>query len=150
MNKRVLLPVDKSSHARRACDLAVELFPDSTLVLLHVIDPAEASFSAEAAVPNIPKGWYEQEKERAEHHFDEITDHVADSGIETERLIEVGKPAQTIVDTIEEADIDHVVMGSHGRKGVSRLLLGSVAETVVRRSPVPVTVAREVEEDDEE
>jgi len=142
MGKRVLLPVDKSSHAHRACDLALELFPDATFVLLHVIDPAEASFSAETAVPNIPDGWYEKQKDRAEKHFGEIGERATEAGIETERRIEVGKPAQTIADTIEEADIDHIVMGSHGRQGVSRLLLGSVAETVVRRSPVPVTVTR--------
>jgi len=147
MGKRILLPIDKSSHAKRACDLAIDLFPDATLVLLHVVDPAEASFSAEAAVPNIPDGWYEKEKERAEQHFGEIAEMAAEAGIETERVLEVGKPAQTIVDTIEDEGIDHVVMGSHGRQGVSRLLLGSVAETVVRRSPVPVTVARAMDEE---
>ncbi len=47
---------------------------------------------------------------------------------------EVGHPARTVV--------NHVVVGSHGREGVSRLLLGSVAEKIVRRSPVPVTVVR--------
>ncbi len=142
MGTRILLPVDQSEHAEAACDLATELFTEGTLVLLHVVDPAEASFSAETAVPNIPEGWYEQEKQRAEHIFEGIEERAAASGLETERLIEVGKPAQTIIETAEEEAIDHIVMGSHGRKGVSRLLLGSVAETVVRRAPVPVTVAR--------
>ncbi len=139
---RILLPVDQSEHATAACDLATELFSDGTLVLLHVVDPAEASFSAETAVPNIPDGWYEQEKKRAEHIFEGIEEQAAESGLNTERTVEIGKPAQTIIETAETGDIDHIVMGSHGRQGVSRLLLGSVAETVVRRSPVPVTVAR--------
>ncbi|MFW6265865.1 MAG: universal stress protein, partial [Halanaeroarchaeum sp.] len=43
---------------------------------------------------------------------------------------------------VEETDVDHVVIGSHGRSGVGRILLGSVAERVVRRSPTPVTVVR--------
>ena len=47
-----------------------------------------------------------------------------------------------IVEYVETHDVDHVVIGSHGRKGLSRVLLGSVAELVVRRSPVPVTVVR--------
>jgi nucleotide-binding universal stress UspA family protein len=148
MGKRVLLPIDEVGHAQLACELALDLFPDATVVLLHVIDPAEASFSAEAAVPSIPDSWYETQKEHAERQFDEIEEMTDEHDIQTERAIEVGKPAQTIVDTIAEERIDHVVMGSHGRSGVSRLLLGSVAETVVRRSPAPVTVARPREDED--
>jgi nucleotide-binding universal stress UspA family protein len=55
---------------------------------------------------------------------------------------EVGGPANAIVECAEEESVDHIVTGSHGRSGVTRILLGSVAETVVRRSPVPVTVVR--------
>ena len=53
-----------------------------------------------------------------------------------------GKPAREIVSYAEKGDVDHIVMGSRGRSGLSRLLLGSVAETVVRRAPTPVTVVR--------
>ena len=63
------------------------------------------------------------------------------STVVLERAVEGGKPTRVIVDYAEDEFIDHVVMGSHGRQGVSRLL-GSVAKTVVRRSPVPVTVTR--------
>lgn len=147
MGSRILLPVDRSDQALAACDLAIELFEDGTFVLLHVIDPAEASFSAETAIPNIPEDWYEREKEQADEQFAELEGRASTAGVETERVIEVGKPAQTIVEMATEEDIDHIVMGSHGRQGVSRLLLGSVAENVVRRSPVPVTVARSGAED---
>ncbi|MFB6177175.1 MAG: universal stress protein, partial [Halobaculum sp.] len=54
----------------------------------------------------------------------------------------VGRPASAIVEYAETNEVDHLVLGSHGRTGVSRLLLGSNAEKVVRRSPVPVTVVR--------
>jgi nucleotide-binding universal stress UspA family protein len=54
----------------------------------------------------------------------------------------VGKPARAIVEYADDHDIDQIVMGSHGRSGVTRILLGSVAESVVRDSTVPVTVAR--------
>jgi len=46
------------------------------------------------------------------------------------------------VEYAEESDVDHIVIGSHGRSGVSRILLGSVAESVVRRADMPVTVVR--------
>jgi len=144
---RVLLPVDDSEHARRACDLALELFPGATFVLLHVINPSDAGYSSEAAIPSVAESWYEQQKEGAEALFDDLEAHIeaheeTGDGVTVEHCIELGQPPQTIVAYIEEGDIDHVVMGSHGRRGVSRLLLGSVAETVVRHSPVPVTVVQ--------
>ena len=146
---RVLLPVDDPEHAHRACDLALELFPGATFVLIHVINPSDAGYSSEAAIPGVAEGWYEQQKENAEALLDDLTDHIEEHENDgrteaptVEHCIEVGQPPQTIVAYIEQGDIDHVVMGSHGRRGVSRLLLGSVAETVVRHSPVPVTVVQ--------
>lgn len=60
-----------------------------------------------------------------------------------------GQPDQEIIAYAEEERIDHVVMGSHGRTGLTRVVLGSVAETVVRRSPTPVTIIREGDPDAE-
>lgn len=142
MSKRVLVPVDQSEHAEHATDVAMELFPDATLVLLHVINPAEAGYSAQASIPSFSEEWYEHEKASAQEVFDELEAQAAEHGIDVERVVEVGKPTRVIVEYAEDQDVDHVVMGSHGRQGVSRVLLGSVAETVVRRSPVPVTVTR--------
>jgi nucleotide-binding universal stress UspA family protein len=53
-----------------------------------------------------------------------------------------GDPSRGILSWVDENDVDHVVIGCHGRDGVSRWLLGSVAETVVRRAPVPVTAVK--------
>ncbi|MEF8781946.1 MAG: universal stress protein [Haloarculaceae archaeon] len=143
MPGRVLVPVDGSVQSDRACELAFEEFPEATLVLLHVINPVEAGYSTRAAIPPAAsEEWYEQQKELANEQFDEIEAKAAEYGIEVERTIEVGKTTRIIVEFTEKEDIDHIVMGSHGREGVSRILLGSVAETIVRRSPVPVTVAR--------
>jgi nucleotide-binding universal stress UspA family protein len=121
-----------------------ETFPDATLVLLHVVDPAEASYGAQASLPTASEEWYENEKTRAERTFEQLGERASEHGIDVESTLEVGKPSQTIIDYAEDEsnDIDHIVMGSHGRDGVSRILLGSVAETVVRRSAVPVTVVR--------
>ncbi|MFC7132785.1 MULTISPECIES: universal stress protein [Salinibaculum] len=142
MVDRVLVPVDGSEQADIACEFVFDTFPDATLVLLHVVNPAEASYGAQVSIPTASEEWYENEKARAQREFDDIVARADERGIETETVIEVGKPTTFIVDFAEENDIDHVVMGSHGRKGVSRILLGSVAETVVRRSAVPVTVVR--------
>ena len=142
MIDRVLVPVDGSKQSQEACNLVFEEFPNATLVLVHVINPAEASYGAQASIPSFSEEWYKEEKERAETTFAEIEQEAREHGVEVEHSVEVGKPSHVIVDYAEEHDIDHIVMGSHGREGVSRILLGSVAETVMRRSPVPVTVVR--------
>jgi nucleotide-binding universal stress UspA family protein len=144
MVDRVLVPVDGSEQADAACSFVFETFPDATLVLLHVVNPAEASYGAQASFPTASEEWYENEKTRAEREFEEIVAQAEAHGMAVESTLEVGKPSRVIIDFAEDADnaIDHIVMGSHGRDGVSRILLGSVAETVVRRSEIPVTVVR--------
>ncbi|WP_226010710.1 universal stress protein [Halomicrobium salinisoli] len=142
MGQRILVPVDGSEQAERAVEFVTEHHPDATILLLHVINPAEAGYSAEASVPSFSEEWYEQEKARAERLFDELESAADATGTVVERAVEVGRPTTAIVDYADEHDVDQIVMGSHGRSGVSRILLGSVAETVVRRASVPVTVAR--------
>ncbi|WP_459194948.1 universal stress protein [Halosimplex sp. J119] len=142
MGKRVLVPVDGSEQAHRAFEFVTEEFDDAEVVLLHVVNPAEAGYSAQASLPSFSEEWYENQKAAAEELFDEIDDLAADTDLSITREIEVGKPIRVIVEFAEENDLDQIVMGSHGRSGVTRILLGSVAEAVVRRSPVPVTVVR--------
>ncbi|WP_225335458.1 universal stress protein [Halomicrobium urmianum] len=142
MGQRILVPVDGSEQAECAVEFVTEQYPDATVILFHVINPAEAGYSAEASVPTFSEEWYDQEKARAERLFDELEAAADATGTSVERVVEVGRPTTAIVDYADEHDVDQIVMGSHGRSGVSRILLGSVAETVVRRASVPVTVAR--------
>ncbi|KAA9398870.1 universal stress protein [Haloarcula sp. CBA1130] len=143
MAKRILVPVDSSDQATAACEFAAEEHPEATIVLLHVINPAEAGYSAEASIPSFSEEWYETQKATAEELLDDLEAAVAESGVESvERVIEVGRPTKVIVESTDDHDIDQIIMGSHGRSGMSRILLGSVAEIVVRRATVPVTVVR--------
>lgn len=143
MSKRILVPVDASEQAADAVEFVVEEFPDATVVLLHVINPAEAGYSAQASVPSFSEEWYEDQKSSAEALFDKFEEVASEAGAtDVERVLEVGRPTHTIVEYAKDHDIDQIVMGSHGRSGVSRILLGSVAELVVRRASVPVTVVR--------
>ena len=135
----VLVPIDGSQQAEEALDTAVSEFPDAEIVLLHVIDPIDSGYEAENVVPGHAEDWYEAHEETAHDLFERASER---TGREFETAIEVGRPAREIVEFAEREAVDHVVMGSHGRSGVARILLGSVAETVVRRSPVPVTVVR--------
>ncbi|QLH79382.1 universal stress protein [Halosimplex rubrum] len=142
MGKRILVPVDGSEQAHRAFEFVAEEFGDAAVVLLHVVNPAEAGYSAQASIPSFSEEWYESEKAAAEELFAEIAALADGTDLSIEREIEVGKPIRVIVEVADESGVDQIVMGSHGRSGVTRVLLGSVAEAVVRRSPVPVTVVR--------
>jgi nucleotide-binding universal stress UspA family protein len=142
MGRRILVPVDGSEQSRDACAFAIEEYPDGELVLLHVINPAEAGYSAQASIPSFSEEWYEHAKEEAAELFEEVRSEASEAGMEVSSDTVVGKPSRAIVEYAEGNEIDQIVMGSHGRSGVTRILLGSVAESVVRESSVPVTVAR--------
>jgi nucleotide-binding universal stress UspA family protein len=136
MVKRILVPIDGSPKSEAAIRFVTEEWPDATVVLLNVIDPVDSGYSG-SAFPSGAEEWYERERDAAEER---LTDLASEHGIDAETVVVAGRPAGSIVDAA--ADVDHVVMGSHGRTGVSRVILGSVAEAVVRRSPVPVTIVR--------
>ena len=136
----VLVPLDGSEQADRALSHAMRVFPEARLTLLTVIDPAMGFAGPNA--PGTAEIWYESASEQADEWLAAARDTVEAEGRDVETAVETGRPARVIIEYAETNPIDHIVMGSHGREGVSRLLLGSVAETVVRRSPVPVTVVR--------
>jgi len=140
MADRVLVPIDGSPHSRRALEFAVEEWPDATFLLLSVVDPVDAR-STRGFFPTENEEWVREAKADARELIDDYRSSVPE-GTHTDARVEVGRPAQTIVEVAEEGDVDHVVMGSHGRKGVQRVLLGSVTESVARNAPVPVTIVR--------
>lgn len=139
MRKRILVAFDGTDQAVDALEYAAAEWPDAELVLLYVIDPAEAGVSAARGVPSGAEEWFERSKAEAEGT---LADGAALVDRSVETVTEVGRPSEAIVEFATGADVDLVVIGSHGRKGISRMVLGSVAEEVVRSSPVPVTVVR--------
>lgn len=141
--ERVVVPFDDSEPARVALAYAAEQHPDAEITALYgVYPPSEVTGAGETALGDI-EDWADQ----LDEHTEEV---LADAAAEVDRDIETetvsGNPAAAIVEYAED-NADHIVMGSHGRDGLSRLVMGSVAETVVRRSPTSVTVVRERAED---
>lgn len=138
---RVLIPYDGSEQSKAALEYAASNHADDEIVLLNVLDFVEVGYGA---APDMAlAGYWEEWHEQAESSAKELlADAATMLDTEPETEIVVGQPSRAIVEYIDEGDIDAVVIGSHGREGFSRVLLGSVAETVVRRSPVPVTVVR--------
>lgn len=142
MGERILVPMDGSPLSRRAFSFALEKHPDASFLVLYVLDPIDAVYWAEGAGPSIASEWYDRARERAESLFEDVRAEADDRGVDLDCETEVGKPARTILRYVEERDVDHVVVGSHGRSGVSRVVLGSVTEDVMRHAEVPVTVVR--------
>lgn len=134
--------MDGSDQSQHALEHVLSEHADARITVLHVIDPARATYGAQAGIPPSSEEWFEAEEARAEKLFENVREQAREAGVEVTTTTQVGQPSRTIVEYAEDHDVDHVVIGSHGRRGLSRVLLGSVAELVVRRSPVPVTVVR--------
>ncbi|MCU4741019.1 universal stress protein [Halobacteria archaeon AArc-m2/3/4] len=140
----VLVPVDDSEPASAALEFACEQYPDGRFTLLYVVDPM-IDYARERAYPGYATGDdpHGNEREKGEAVLESLRETVP-TEIDVETVLEVGAPARAIVRYAENDDVETIVIGSHGRDGSARYLLGSVAETVVRRSPesVPVTVVK--------
>ncbi len=140
----ILVPLDFSADADYALEVAVELAQKrhARLMLLHVIDKPPLSPS------EIPlTGSYNQEVlSAAEQHMSRTLTHVQEAGLKVNVAILHGDPLQNVLHFAHSKTIDLIVMGTHGRTGFKRVLLGSVAEKVVRLAPCPVMVAHRREE----
>jgi nucleotide-binding universal stress UspA family protein len=136
MYDNILVPTDGSEGMSTVIDHAAELaaIHDATLHALHVTNTASL---ADLPMESSWEGVSEALKEQGREAIEEVERGVDETEVETAVLD--GSPAKRIVNYAEENDCDCIVMGTHGRSGVDRLLLGSVAERVIRTSPVPVT-----------
>ncbi|MDG5757777.1 universal stress protein [Natronococcus sp. A-GB1] len=144
MTAHVLVPVDGSRPSRAALEYALEQFPDAELTLLYVVDPM-TDYSRQRAYPGYTtEDEYTSEREKGEAVLESLEETLPDD-VSVGTVVEAGDPARTIVRYADDHGADRIVLGSHGREGVARYLLGSVAETVVRRAAVPVTVINDRE-----
>lgn len=144
MSKEVLVAIDGSEQAEDALEHAMFEFPDADITALTAVDPIAAGYAGAPAPDALgtPTEWNDHAKEHADEVLQAAEEQAEEAGRTVKTVSVSDRPARSIVDYAEENDVDHVVIGSHGRTGVSRILLGSVAETVVRRAPCPVTVVR--------
>ena len=141
--KRILVPVDFSATSRAALWRAGELGSalGASLDVLHVLDlPEPRHMATEFYVP-LPPEYRDELRRGAEKHLEEwVGTASVPPGVH--RDLAEGAPAAEIVDYARTHGDDLIVMGTHGRSGVSRMLLGSVAERVVRTAPCPVLTVR--------
>ena len=137
----VLIPTDGSESAERAARHGVVLARayDATVHALSVIDERDYDGVADGRVPDPGDAAVERDAQEAVEAVADLADG------ETVTRVEAGVPSEAILAYATEAGVDLVVMGTHGRTGVDRFVIGSVAEKVVRRADVPVVTVRAVE-----
>ncbi|MEO1401008.1 MAG: universal stress protein [Cyanobacteria bacterium J06635_1] len=135
--KSVLIPIDFSDLSYQAIAPAKEYVENlSCLKLIHVLSPLH---------PADPAAMWDtlsddERKQKVREFLHNKLSEIGYEGVQIE--VAIGDPTTKIVDYAKETEADLIVMPSHGRKGVSRFLLGSVAERVVRLSPCPVLILK--------
>lgn len=137
--KRILCPFDFSPSSETALALASSLARDNNAEL-HLVHVYDEPFAYTDESSDVPPADLKVEQERWEQTQPTVP------GIFCRREFLVGPPVGTLLDYASSHNVDLIVMGTHGRTGVTRLLMGSVAEAVLRRADCPVlTVKQPVE-----
>jgi nucleotide-binding universal stress UspA family protein len=149
MYDHILYPTDGSKGAKAALDNCRDLAETygATVHVLYVAENREThGFAGDVEVTGTGGSESEDDevRTRVREYGTALVAEIADQlgGVDTRTEVREGTPHEVILDYADEHDIDIIVMGTHGRTGLSRYLLGSVAERVVRMSDVPVLTAR--------
>ena len=148
--RRIVAPVDFTDCSRKslqqAADLAREDGAELLIIHSYELPVSETTFLPTQLPPETIEAYQNQQQDRLE----EFVESVDLSGIESTARLEVGAPHHAIVEAVEEAEADLVVMGTHGRRGFDRLFLGSTATRILRRMPTSVMTVRSSESESSE
>ena len=135
--KKILFPTDFSAFGQEALRWATVLARDTgaMLMVVHVEEPPMAYGGGEMYFPA-------EEGDREELRRALVKVVPSDPSVRFEHKLLVGDPASAIVEAAEQENADLIVLGTHGRTGLTRLLMGSVAENVVRNAKCPVLTVK--------
>jgi nucleotide-binding universal stress UspA family protein len=141
----ILVPLDLTEHAANIADWAIEWAERTRarLVLLHVLVPVHIYASPVFVDPSGYDEVYAQVRKRAEERLRPIAEQARLCGVETSVHVRVGTPAEEILSMARDFGAGLIVVGTHGRKGLAHVVLGSTAEKVVRLASCPVFVVKE-------
>ena len=144
MFNHILIATDGSEVATKAVSAGLKLAKKlaARVVVMTASEPLPATVSAETIAANFPEAYEKATKASAARILDEVRGEALTIGLECETLHVSNFPAEAIIETAKANACDLIVMGSHGRRGIARLLLGSQAAKVVTLSSVPVLVCR--------
>jgi len=143
---RILAPVNFSGASEAALRHAIGLAAQTgaELHVLHVVPGSVAD--GEGVLEDLPeedRAFYLRLRDKADEALATLLDRVSTGDVRVKRVLSRGRPAPVALDYAEAEGADLLVMGSHGRHGLRRLFLGSVAEEVLRRASVPVLIVPE-------
>jgi nucleotide-binding universal stress UspA family protein len=138
MYKRILVATDGSKFSKAAVNEAIRIAKASkgALIIVSAVDITE-EFESEA--PELTERFERQFKTMVER----IKKQAKAKGIKVDGVVKIGEPYDVIINAAKEKKADLIVMGSHGRRGLSRLLMGSVTERVIGHAKCPVLVIKE-------
>ncbi len=151
MYQRIMVSIDGSDTSTRALRAAIQIGQHqqaAAIRLLHVVDTiSNVPQTGSGSPPSYIKGLYAQARKYGQELLEQAQKDAARAGLHVEtRLVELKRAsdhvAQVIVDEARAMPAELIVMGTHGRRGLSHLLLGSVAEGVMRMTPCPVLLIR--------
>jgi nucleotide-binding universal stress UspA family protein len=134
-----LVPTDFSADADDALEYAMTLASklQARLTLLHVIEPLIVG-----SVETMPYLFIQDLEDKISQSMEPYRTRITAAGLQCDYAIVHGVPFHVIVETARKDQVDLIIMGTHGRTGLRHVLLGSVAERVVRLAPCPVLVVR--------
>ncbi len=138
--ERILVPTDGSKAAVDAAEKAFELAEqlDAEVLVLSVVEDA----LVDDKIYGNPPADVERVREIATNAAEDVAEKAEERGIDADAVVTQGSPAQEILDQADSWDADMIAMGTHGRSGLDRVLLGSVADKIVRKADVPVFTSR--------
>jgi nucleotide-binding universal stress UspA family protein len=142
--QNVLMATDFSEASERALEYARELARafGASLHVMHVLeDLAAHAWTTEVYVAALP-GVHEEMEKQARERLDQLVAPDREGPLQIQTVLRLGSPFVEIVRYAREAHIDLIVMGTHGRGAIAHMLLGSVAERVVRKAQCPVLTVR--------
>jgi nucleotide-binding universal stress UspA family protein len=139
--KRILVATDFDEAAESALDLAVDLAKKhgATITLLHAYEVPLYTYSG---APPVPVDYWTPIRNAASQRLEAAVAELVKRSPEAKGMLSQGSAWEQILQAADETKADLIVMGTHGRRGLTHAVLGSVAEKVVRLSPVPVLTVR--------
>lgn len=142
--RSILLPTDFSECGNYALSYAASLARTfhASIICLNVIEPIVPTVGYSGMTEPLPIDITEQLEDSAERELPKLAECDDCSGLQVEELVVHGEAASEIVRVAAERKVDLIVISSHGRTGLGRILFGSTAESVVRHAPCPVLVVK--------
>ena len=146
--RNLLVPIDFSEHSKKTIGYATQLaaLTGASIKILHILQMPEypAGFYQGIHIqPDLVKGVVEAAKQDANEELSQVIGEILAKGLQAQPILRMGNAYEEIVSVANEMDVDLIVIGSHGYRGLGRLLLGSTAERVLQCAPCAVLVVND-------